>query len=414
MGVGDDDAELGGVGDLGVAFYLGAGTNPGLEDSKGWEDQEPTVAAQKVQQSGYPDAYAKWEPTSRALLKKVNDKNPKKPTASSLGIPSKLTKGDSGGKGESGGSGGKGSSGESSAEDCGPAKNGKSCKPTGMAAEKGLTPDAKLVLRCAHAEDKFFKTYYGVGERPIADDHPKGRAVDIMIPNYSSAKSKKRAEKMADYLMENRRELGVKYLIYRQKIWNVDIDKSPKPLSKWRGMEDRGDDTQNHQDHIHVSVFGDKGTGFADDKDSGGKVPEGKWALPIKKGKYSLTSPFDPKRMHPELGIVRPHRGTDFGSIPAGSSPEMYAVAGGKVTEAGDSGSGFGKLVVIKVGNYEMKYGHMSKISVKKGQTVKAGEKIGNMGTTGLSTGEHLHLEFWKDGTAVDPIPVMKKKGLDP
>lgn len=158
----------------------------------------------------------------------------------------------------------------------------------------------------------------------------------------------------------------------------------------------------------------DKGTGFADDKDSGGKVPEGKWALPIKKGKYSLTSPFDPNRMHPELGIVRPHRGTDFGSIPAGSSPEMYAVAGGKVTEAGDSGSGFGNLVVIKVGNYEMKYGHMSKISVKKGQTVKAGDKIGNMGTTGLSTGEHLHLEFWKDGTAVDPIPVMKNKGLDP
>lgn len=245
-----------------TAFYLGVSTNPGLEDIKGWEDMEPTVAAQSVQRSGYPDAYAQHEPTSRALLKKVVDKNPKKPSTASLKIPSKLTDGDSGGKSGSGSSGGggsgKGSSGAASAEECGPAENGKSCKPTGMAAEKGLQPDAKMVLRCAHAEDKFFKPYYGVGERPIADDHPKGRAVDIMIPNYSSAKSKKRAEKMANYLMKNRRELGVKYLIYRQKIWNVDIDKEPKPLSKWRGMEDRGDDTQNHHDHIHVSVFGNR------------------------------------------------------------------------------------------------------------------------------------------------------------
>lgn len=132
---------------------------------------------------------------------------------------------------------------------------------------------------------------------------------------------------------------------------------------------------------------------------------------------YALGSPFNPYRLHPILHIVRPHNGTDI--VPTDQAhPSIYAVAPGTVISAGDCGScGFGNLVVIDVGGgIVMKYAHLNDVSpgLRPGQKVKAGTALGHMGTTGLSTGTHLHFEIWSNGTAVDPITVLKQKGAQP
>lgn len=352
--------------------------NTGLLDLRGWESMAPGDAAQKVQRSGFPDAYAKWEANARWVLANL-------------------------------GTGAGSVAADEAAMACG-AMEAANCPPSGLPVEKGLTPDAVLVLRCLHGQFPLFNPFYGVGG---TQDHLVGRAVDAMVPNYKLPANIATGTQAAQWTMDHHRELGVKYVIWRQRIWNATFE-DPKPWTSWRTMEDRGSDTQNHMDHVHVSVFGSSATGFADAAVS---VGPGAWTLPIKKGQYVITSPFNPSRYHPILHIYRPHNGVDFASIGNPARPTMYAIATGKVTFAGNCGGcGFGNLVQIDTGTLIMKYAHLNDISpsLRVGQTIPAGTAIGHMGTTGLSTGTHLHLEFWSKGTPIDPIPVMRSKGLSP
>lgn len=118
-------------------------------------------------------------------------------------------------------------------------------------------------------------------------------------------------------------------------------------------------------------------------------------------------SPFGP-RLHPILGIVRMHNGVD---MHAACGEVVVAAAKGQVTFAGWNG-GYGYLVVIDHGIIEgrrlqTKYGHLSVIGVKAGQQVAPGNPIGLAGTTGLSTGCHLHFEVKVNGVYVDPAPFL-------
>lgn len=118
-----------------------------------------------------------------------------------------------------------------------------------------------------------------------------------------------------------------------------------------------------------------------------------------------ITSRFDPKRMHPVLNQVRPHRGVDYGS-PYGSP--IYATADGVIKNSGFQ-SAYGNRVSIQHGqSITTLYAHMSKIgkSIKKGKRVSRGDVIGYVGNTGRVTGTHLHYEFRKDGTHRDPLKV--------
>ena len=100
------------------------------------------------------------------------------------------------------------------------------------------------------------------------------------------------------------------------------------------------------------------------------------------------------------------HAGIDL-SGPVGTP--IYATADGIVSDAGWNSGGYGNLVKIDHGRgIETRYGHLSKIVVRAGQRVKRGELIGRMGSTGRSTGSHLHYEVRIDGRAVNPIPFMK------
>ncbi len=113
-----------------------------------------------------------------------------------------------------------------------------------------------------------------------------------------------------------------------------------------------------------------------------------------------VTSRFSLSRWHPILRIRRPHYGIDY-KAPYGTP--AYAVASGRVIFAGWNG-GYGKLVRIKHKNgYITGYGHLSKIVTRRGRWVKQGQIIGYVGSTGLSTGPHLHFEIKKNGRYVNP-----------
>ncbi|WP_019515457.1 M23 family metallopeptidase [Sphingomonas sp. Mn802worker] len=112
-----------------------------------------------------------------------------------------------------------------------------------------------------------------------------------------------------------------------------------------------------------------------------------------------VTSTFG-YRMHPLLGFMRMHKGIDIGA-PFGSP--IYAAIDGVVQFAGRSG-GYGNFVKLAhAGGYASGYGHMSRIAVSPGTHVQRGQVIGYVGSTGMSTGPHLHWEVWKNGVPVNP-----------
>ncbi len=107
-------------------------------------------------------------------------------------------------------------------------------------------------------------------------------------------------------------------------------------------------------------------------------------------------------RIDPVYKTVKLHAGLDF-AAPQGTP--IYATADGVVRLAGNTGNGYGNHVIINHGyGYETLYGHQYRIKAKVGQRVKRGELIGWVGSTGKSTGPHLHYEVRKNKRHIDPI----------
>lgn len=120
-----------------------------------------------------------------------------------------------------------------------------------------------------------------------------------------------------------------------------------------------------------------------------------------------MTSGFG-MREHPVLGGRRAHTGVDL-AAPVGTP--VYATADGVVSKAAWFG-GYGLFISLEHGGaLQTRYGHMSRLNVAEGQTVRKGEVIGYVGSTGRSTGPHLHYEVRVDGTAVNPVPYMSQQG---
>nr|WP_325065330.1 peptidoglycan DD-metalloendopeptidase family protein [Qipengyuania gaetbuli] len=115
-----------------------------------------------------------------------------------------------------------------------------------------------------------------------------------------------------------------------------------------------------------------------------------------------MSSSFGMRR-HPILGYRRMHSGVDF---KAGHGTPIVAVTDGQVTGAGRMG-GCGNAVRLRhAGGIDTRYCHMSRIAVNRGQSVRRGQVIGYVGSTGLSTGAHLHYEMYRSGRAVNPASV--------
>ena len=130
-------------------------------------------------------------------------------------------------------------------------------------------------------------------------------------------------------------------------------------------------------------------------------------AVPVRKpvtGAVDMSSPFG-MRLDPFNGRPAVHTGIDLrGEI----GEPVHATAAGKVSIAAREG-GYGNMVEINHGNgLATRYGHLSKILVKVGQTVRIGDVIGLIGSTGRSTGPHLHYETRINGEAVDPQKFLR------
>ena len=129
------------------------------------------------------------------------------------------------------------------------------------------------------------------------------------------------------------------------------------------------------------------------------------FACPLKS--YSRISSEYGWRKNPVSGVNKLHAGIDF-AAPAGTP--IYAAASGYVQVAGWSSGGYGNYVVIYHGKmtdgnaYSTLYGHMRSVATSAGKYVNQGDLIGYVGSTGNSTGNHLHLEVWKGGSKANAV----------
>ncbi|SHG53711.1 Septal ring factor EnvC, activator of murein hydrolases AmiA and AmiB [Thermosyntropha lipolytica DSM 11003] len=138
-------------------------------------------------------------------------------------------------------------------------------------------------------------------------------------------------------------------------------------------------------------------------KNSGPALGTGVYTWPTP-GYYTITSPFG-MRFHPILQVRKLHTGVDIGA-PMGA--DIVAADSGIVIYAGYNG-GYGNMIIIDHGNgMSTLYAHMSRFVAVNGQKVTKGEVIGKVGSTGFSTGPHLHFEVRKDGSPVDPMGYIR------
>ncbi|WP_203309044.1 MULTISPECIES: M23 family metallopeptidase [Sphingomonas] len=168
------------------------------------------------------------------------------------------------------------------------------------------------------------------------------------------------------------------------KLLFAGIDQSRRAVQLVRWQQGNGDDD---------GADGDHPTWF----DANGQAERhGTMGMPVA---GRITSSFG-LRMHPLLGFMRMHKGLDIGA-PYGAP--IYAVLDGTVQSAGRSG-GYGNFVKLAhPAGLASGYGHMSRIAVARGQHVRQGQVIGYVGSTGLSTGPHLHWEVWRNGQTINP-----------
>jgi murein DD-endopeptidase MepM/ murein hydrolase activator NlpD len=102
------------------------------------------------------------------------------------------------------------------------------------------------------------------------------------------------------------------------------------------------------------------------------------------------------------------HAGIDIDEFPSGGNPVVATAAGTVTFAGGDACCSYGLHVIVKhADGYSSLYSHLSSIAVSEGQEVKQGGLLGKSGSTGFSTGAHLHFEIRKDGVSVDPLTLL-------
>ena len=110
-------------------------------------------------------------------------------------------------------------------------------------------------------------------------------------------------------------------------------------------------------------------------------------------------------RLHPILGDYRLHAGVDYD----GNTGDPIIASRNGVVILAEYYGGYGHTVILDHGDgFSTLYAHLSSYNVSVGDTVAAGRTLGAMGSTGLSTGPHLHFEIRRNGTAVDPLPYLQ------
>jgi len=132
------------------------------------------------------------------------------------------------------------------------------------------------------------------------------------------------------------------------------------------------------------------------------------WVTPHTK---RITSHYNPRRVHPKSGEVRPHNGIDIsdGSGETQIGEPVLSFMDGVVVQASRSGGAGNMVKVEHSGGISTVYMHLNSFNVHTGKRVKAGEVVGGLGNTGFSTGPHLHFEIRINGNAVNPMPHVEE-----
>ena len=222
------------------------------------------------------------------------------------------------------------------------------------------------------------------------------------------------------------RKAGVPHNVISEFIriysWDVDFQREIQPGDSFEIFFDRYEDkgqmvkagpllyaglTLSGKPH-HLYLYTASDDGNADYYDEKGQsVRKALLKTPIDGAK--LTSGFGNRR-HPILGYTKMHKGLDFG---AAKGTPIHAAGDGTIEEAGMKGA-YGNYVRIRhTGSFATAYAHMNGFGkgIKKGTRVRQGEVIGYVGTTGRSTGPHLHYEVLKDAKQVDPRGIKMPTG---
>jgi murein DD-endopeptidase MepM/ murein hydrolase activator NlpD len=222
------------------------------------------------------------------------------------------------------------------------------------------------------------------------------------------------------------RKAGVPHNVISEFIriysWDVDFQREIQPGDSFEIFFDRYEDkgqmvkagpllyaglTLSGKPH-HLYLYTASDDGNADYYDEKGQsVRKALLKTPIDGAK--LTSGFGNRR-HPILGYTKMHKGLDFG---AAKGTPIHAAGDGTIEEAGMKGA-YGNYVRIRhTGSFATAYAHMNGFGkgIKKGVRVRQGEVIGYVGTTGRSTGPHLHYEVLKDARQVDPRGIKMPTG---
>ncbi|MDN5996799.1 SH3 domain-containing protein [Acidipropionibacterium jensenii] len=144
----------------------------------------------------------------------------------------------------SNGSSGSGSSGSST-----PTSSWAALTANGSSGLSGLRPSAKGIVNRTITAFPQIRTIYGIRADSMAD-HPSGHAVDLMLPRGS--RDAGLGQQIAAYFRAHAQELGVQYIMYNKQIWNISRDSEG-----WRAVADRGSETANHMDHVHITTIWD-------------------------------------------------------------------------------------------------------------------------------------------------------------
>lgn len=208
----------------------GRGGQRGLLDIPKWQSLPPGAVAQAVQVSAFGGRYALQEARATRIVTAIGGSSVAPAAAASSSCVD--------------------------ATDTQPVSATAShCADSGLSAERSLQPAALQVLRCVHAAwPKRISTYYGAGFRAAnsRSDHPAGRAVDAMIPNWQSASGHELGNAVAAYIQRNAKELDVSYIIWDARIWSPSrAGEGWRPYTHPSGATDP---TSAHRDHVHVSV----------------------------------------------------------------------------------------------------------------------------------------------------------------
>lgn len=203
--------------------------------------------------------------------------------------------------------------------------------------------------------------------------------------------------------------------------WDIDFQRDIQPGDSFELIYNTLNDPQGTQTQLEfvkyakVNVGGDQLIAYRfvhDDGRVGYFDEQGqslrKWLMRTPVDGARMSSGFG-KRRHPILGYNKMHKGVDF-AAPTGTP--IYAAGDGTVVSLGRNG-GYGNYIRIRHnGEYSTAYGHLSKYakSLKKGDRVRQGEVIGYVGSTGRSTGPHLHYEVLQNGEQVNPLKIKPQK----